>query len=262
MKKLPSYVFQASILGISLTVGLATNANAAALQGRVGINPPTPTGQEEPAGVVFTGTGIIAPNGNPLTDFDFVPPTDGGVGAVVELNANPFEGFNDFAPFVGAMGKIKDVTATELLAVNGVDATFTPTGEFTPILDFIKVDDAFSFTMKHIGLPQYSFDEELGSTTVTVGVSGKFINLSDGSLDESDGLGTFSVDFAGKNIPQTKALFDEPGEVPPEFNPGTWSSNFVATASDNPTEAVPESSNLLSLLIIGCGGVSLLVRKK
>lgn len=262
MKKLPSYVFQASILGISLTVGLASNANAAALQGRVGINPPTPMGEEAPSGVVFTGTGIIDPNGNPLTDFDFVPPTGGGVGAVVELNANPFKGFNDFAPFVGAMGEIKDVTALELLGVNGLNATFTPTGTPTPIPNFINVPDAFSFTLGKVGLPQYSFDPDLGSTTVTVGVSGKFINLSDGSLDESDGLGTFSVDFAGKDITATKALFDEPGEVPPEFNPGTWSSNFVATAPDNPTEAVPESSNLLGLLIIGFGGISLLVRKK
>jgi hypothetical protein len=261
MKTLPSYVSQASILGISLTVGLATNVNAAALQGRVGINPPTHM-EGVPSGVVFTGTGIVDPNGNPLTDFDFVPPNGGGVGAVVEINANPFQGSNDFEPFVGDMGKIIDVSASQLLAVGGLDTNFNPTGTPTPIPDFINVPDAFSFTLEKVGLPQYSFDSDLGSTTVTIGVGGKFVNLADGSLDESDGLGTYSVDFAGKTIAETKALFDEEGEVPSEFNPGTWSSNFVASADDVPPEVVPEASNLLGLLLIGFGGVSLLIRKK
>lgn len=261
MKKLPSYVSQASILGISLVVGLAGNANAAALQGRVGINPPTPMGGEEPSGVVFTGTGIVDPNGNPLTDFDFVPPTGGGVGAVVEINANPFNGFNDFAPFVGEIGTIKDVTALELLALSGLDGNLNPTGTPTPIPNFITLHDAFSFTLEEVGLPKYSYDDALNNTTVTLSVSGKFINLADGSLDESDGLGTFSVDFAGKTIAETQALFDEPGEIPSEFNPGTWSSNFVASA-DNPPPKTPEASNLLGLLIIGFGGISLFSRKK
>jgi hypothetical protein len=256
--KILSYVSQASILGISLTVGLASDADAAALQGRVGINPPTPI-HSVASGVVFTGTGIVDPNGNPLTDFDFVPPTGGGVGAVVELNANPFQGFNDFAPFVGEMGTITDVKASQLLGLNGLDANFNPTGTPTPIPDFINIPDTFSFTLEDISLPQYSFDSDLGSTTVTIGVAGKFVNLSDGSLDESDGLGTFSVDFAGKTIAETKALFDQPGEVPSEFNPGTWSSNFVASNED---VVVPEASNLLGLLLIGFGGVSLLIRKK
>ncbi|VEP13267.1 exported hypothetical protein [Hyella patelloides LEGE 07179] len=257
MKNLLCYASGASILAISLTVGLAGNANAAALQGRVGINPPGEDGVE--SGVVFTGTGIIDPNGNPLTDFDFTPPTGGDVGAVVEINANPFNGFDDFASFVGNNGTIQDVTAEELLALGGLDDTFTPTGEPTPIPNFIEFPDAFSFTLEGVSAPQYSFNS--GDTTVTISAFGKFINLSDGSLDESNGRGTFSVDFAGKSIAETRALFDMPGEVPDEFNPGTWSSNFVAF-SDNPPEVVPEASNLLGLLAVGLVGSGSLFKRK
>lgn len=243
-------------------------ANAAALQGRVGINPPSNQGQ---SGVIFRGTGIevpaaLNPDTPPLTDFDFVPPNNGGVGAVVEINANPFQGSNDFLPFVNQTGTIKDVTAEQLLATVGFDTSFNSIPE-VDIPEFINLPGSFSFTLESTSFPQYTFTPVNpsnlalgGDTTVSIGVTGTFINLSDGSLDESDGVGTFSVDFAGKTIAETQALFDEPGEVPIEFNPGTWSSNFVAVENNIPT--VPEASNLLGLLVIGLGGASMLIRKK
>ena len=265
MNKILSYVSQLSTVGISLAIGaigLTNNANAAALQGRVGINPPSPVNGVS-TGVLLTGTGITGPNGNPLTDFDFVPPTGGGAGPVVELNANPNDnGFNDFLPFVDDTGTIKDVTVVELLALNGLDTNLASTGVPTPIPDFINIPGAFSFTLENVSFPEYSFSNVAGqiSTTVSVSVDGTFINLSDGSLDRSHGIGTFSVDFADKTIAETQALFDEPGEMPSQFNPGTWSSNFVAT--DKPI-IVPEASNLLGLLLISfVGGVSMFRRKK
>ena len=229
-------------------------AEAAALQGRVGINPPSPVGGE-PSGVVFTGTGITDPTGIPLADLDFVPPPEGGTGAVVELNANPLpSGENDFAPFIGQTGTINDITVNQLLAVGSGSTT---------IPGFINIPGAFDFTLTDVEFPVYTFDGT--GTTVSIGVTGNFINLSDGSNDVSSGTGTFSVDFADLTIAETQALFDEPGETPEEFNPGTWSSNLVATAETPvtpPVTPVPEASNMLGLLVIGLGGATILARKK
>lgn len=238
-------------------LGGANIAEAASLEGRVGINPPSPEPGGEGTGVVFTGTGITAPGtGVPLTDLDFVPPRNAGsdgVGPVVELNANPLPtGENNFEPFIGFTGTIEDVTALELIAVATGGAV---------IEDFIVIPDAFSVTLTDVvESPEYTFDD--GGTTVSIGVDANFINLSDGSNDVSTGVGTFSVDFAGLSIAETQALFDEPGEVPEEFTPGTWSSNFIVTADDVPPEVVPEASNLLGLLVIGLSGASMLIRKK
>lgn len=247
--KLKSYIS----LGIAsaAVLGGANAASAAALQGRVGINPPNPDAGGA-TGVVFTGTGTDAPNGSPLTDLDFVPPRNAGSdgeGPVVELNANPLPtGENDFAPFIGELGDIQDVTAAELVAIAGGDT----------LENFITIGNEFSVTLTDVEFPVYTFDG--GGTTVSIGVEGDFINLSDGSGDVSQGVGTFSVDFAGLTIAETQELFDEPGEVPEEFTPGTWSSNFIVTADAPP--AVPEASNLLGLLVIGLGGASMLARKK
>ena len=233
-------------------LGGANAASAAALQGRVGINPPSPAPGEQ-SGVIFIGTGITVDNDEgqtvPLTNFDFVPPVDGGVGTVVELNANPLPtGENDFAPFVGQTGDILDFEA----------AALTP-GDF-PVEDFINLPGAFSVSLTSVDFPVYSEDD--GGTTVAIGVTGDFINLADGSNDVSQGVGTFSVDFAGLTIAETQALFDEPGEIPEQFSPGTWSSNFVVTAQPPGVTPVPEASNLLGLLVVGLGGASMLIRKK
>ena len=252
--KLKSYI----ALGVAsaAVLGGANAAEAAALQGRVGINPPSPAEGEE-SGVIFIGTGITVDNDEgqtvPLTNFDFVPPVEGGVGTVVELNANPLPtGEDDFAPFVGQTGEILDLDA----------AALTP-GDF-PIEDFINIPGAFSASLTSVDFPVYSEDD--GGTTVAIGVGAQFINLSDGSGDVSTGVGTFSVDFAGLSIAETQALFDEDGEIPEQFSPGTWSSNFVVTAEEDVTPPgptpVPEASNLLGLLVIGFGGASMLIRKK
>ena len=133
-------------------------------------------------------------------------------------------------------------------------------------MNFILIPGAFSVTLTDVEASQYTFDGS--GTTISVGVAGDFINLSDGSGDVSTGVGTFSVDFAGLTIAETQALFDEAGEVPEGFTPGTWSSNFVVTAEEDVTppgptpEDVPEASNLLGLLVIGLGGASMLIRKK
>ena len=252
--KLKSYIS----LGIAsaAVLGGANAASAAALQGRVGINPPSPVGGEQ-SGVILTGTGFNIPGTDlPATDFDFVPPEGGGTGAIVELNANPLPtGENDFQPFVGFTGDIQDVTALEINdVVTGGDT----------IPNFITIDDAFSVTLTDVEPSEYTFDGS--GTTVSIGVTGDFINLSDGSNDISQGVGTFSVDFAGLTIAETQELFDEAGEIPEGFTPGTWSSNFVVTAEEDVTPPgptpVPEASNLLGLLVIGLGGASMLVRKK
>jgi hypothetical protein len=231
----------------------ASSAQAAALEGRFGINPPTPVGGVE-TGIVFTGTGIEAPNGNPLTNLDFVPPNQGGFGAVVEINANPApNGEDDFQPFVGQTGTADDLTVQQLIDVSSSN----------PLNNFIEIPGSFSVALTDVEFPEYSFDES--GTTVSIGVSIDVFNLSDGSNDVSSGVGTFSVDFAGLTPDETRALFDEPGETPEEFNPGTWSSNFVVTAEDVPPpppgEVVPEASNLLGLLVFGLGGATMLLRK-
>ena len=255
--KLKSYIS----LGIAsaAVLGGANAASAASLEGRVGINPPNPVNGIG-SGVILTGTGFDIPGTDlPATDFDFVPPENGGTGAVVELNANPLNtGENDFAPFIGDLGDIQDVTALEINQV-------LTGGETIP--NFINIPDAFSVTLTDVEPSEYTFDGS--GTTVSIGVVGDFINLSDASNDVSQGVGTFSVDFAGLTIAETQELFDEAGEVPEGFTPGTWSSNFIVTAEEEdvtppppgPTP-VPEASNLLGLLVIGLGGASMLVRKK
>lgn len=252
-------VSQISILAVGLTLGLASNANAAALQGRVGVNPLNQGGVE--AGVNLIGTGVIDPNGNPLTDFDFVPPEDGNpivnggtTGAVIGLNANPSDtsnppGSNDFQPFVTEEGTIQDLTLAEIQAVNSGSA----------LDEFILFPDAFSFQLEQVNFPEYTFDGD--GTTVSIGVEGTFFNLSDGSNDASNGVGTFSVDFAGLEPDEVRELFDEPGELSSQFNPTTYSSNFVATANNNNNVVVPEASNLLGLLVIGLSGFAI-ARKK
>ena len=248
--KLKSYIS----LGIAsaAVLGGANAASAAALQGRVGLNPPTPVGGQE-TGVILIGTGQTVPGSNlPATDFDWVPPEGGGTGAIVEINSNPLPPQDDFADFLGETGTIQDITAEEIFAVAAGET----------IDDFIVIPDAFSVNVTSVGIPEYTFDGS--GTTISLGVNGDFINLSDGSGDVSQGVGTFSVDFAGFTIAETQALFDEPGEIPPQFNPGTYSSNWVVTADAPPPtpEVVPEASNLLGLLVIGLGGASMLARKK
>lgn len=225
-------------------------AEAAALAGRVGINPPSPVGGEE-TGVILIGTGETVPGSNvPATDFDWVPPVGGGTGDIVEINANPLDtGENDFEPFIGFNGDIQDITNSQILPI-AAGATTLP--------NFIVIPDAFSITLTGVAIPEYSFDGS--GTTVSVGVNGDFINLSDGSNDVSQGVGTFSVDFAGLSIAETQALFDEPGEIPEGFSPGTYSSNWVVEAEVPPV--VPEASNLLGLLVVGLGGATMLARKK
>lgn len=254
--KLKSYIS----LGIASAAAVLSGANAAeaaALQGRVGINPVNDNG--DAAGVNLIGTGITGPNGNPLTVFDFVPPEDpntlvtgGSTGAVIELNANNLDPTdpntpNDFAPFITDTGTIQDLGLEEIT-------------DITAIEEFISIPGAFSFQLESLNFPEYTFDG--GGTTVSVGVTGTFFNISDGTNDASDGVGTFSVDFAGLEPEQVRALFDEQGEISEAFNPTTWSSNFVATAEQPPNGVVPESSNLLGLLVIGLGGATMLVRKK
>jgi hypothetical protein len=241
-------------LGIASLAVLAgaSSAQAASLEGRFGINPPTIPGVQ--TGISFIGTGQVDPNGNPLTDFDFVPPSGGGNGAVVEINANPApNGGNDFVPFIGETGTALDLTVADLLPITTGSATLP---------NFIEIPGAFSITLTEVQFPQYTFDSS--GTTVSIGVGVDVVNLSDGSGDVSSGVGTFSVDFAGLDPDQTRALFDEPGEIPDQFNPGTWSSNFVVQGVDVPPppgEAVPEASNLLGLLAIGLGGATMLLRK-
>ena len=249
------------------SLGVANSAEAAALQGRVGINPFTAPGSGVQAGVNIIGSGLtlgdIDPTATgeeatfPVTSFDFVPPenidtpaTGGATGAVFELNANPENGFNDFLPFVTETGTIQDLSLNEIIAVNSG----------TPLNDFIVVEDAFSFQLTQINAPVYDFDGS--GTTVSIGVVGNFFNLSDGSNDISNGLGTFSVDFAGETPESTRALFDEAGELPDGFTPATWSSNFVALAPDVPPETTPEASNIIGLLVLGLGGASAIARKK
>ena len=250
--KLKSYIS----LGIAsaAVLGGANAASAAALQGRVGLNPPSPVGGEE-TGVILIGTGETVPGSDvPATDFDWVPPEGGGTGAIIEINSNPLPPQDDFADFVGETGTIKDVTAEEIFAVAAGET----------IDDFIVIPGAFSVNVTSVGIPDYTFDGN--GTTISLGVNGDFINSSDGSV--SQGVGTFSVDFAGFTIAETQALFDEEGEVPVQFNPGTYSSNWVVTADEDvtppvtPPPTVPEASNLLGLLVIGLGGASMLARKK
>lgn len=199
-------------LGIAfLTIfSRAGSAQAAALEGRVEIAPPTDAGGV-PTGVIFTGTGISDPNGNPLPNFDFVPPSGGGDGDVVVIEPNPSptgeNEENDFRPFVGSIGTIRDLTLAEILAIGGRDN----------LDDFILIDDAFSVTLTTFSFPEYSFVN--GGTTVSIGLSANFINISDDSNDVSTGTGTFSIDFAGLTIAETQALFDEPGETTDQFNP-------------------------------------------
>lgn len=247
-------------LGIASLAALvgASSSQAAALDGRVGVNPFNEGGQ--PAGLNIIGTGLTAPNGDPLTSFDFVPPEDPGLpsggttGAVIELNANQREGGrNDFAPFVADTGTIQDLSIEEIGAINAG----------TPLDDFILTPGAFSFQLAQVNFPVYTDTTE--GTTVSVGVEGTFFNLSDGSNDASPGIGTFSVDFAGLDPDEVRALFDEPGELSEDFSPTTYSSNFVATEEDVPPpppgERVPEASNLLGLLVVGFGGATMLMRK-
>ena len=253
--KLKSYI-SLGIASAAAVLGGANAAEAAALQGRVGINPPSPVGGEA-SGVILTGTGTNIPGTDlPATNFDFVPPVNGGTGAIVELNANALPtGENDFAPFIGETGDIQDISNDQILAI---------ASGATELDNFILISDAFSVTLTNVEASEYTFDGS--GTTVSVGVAGDFINLSDGSGDVSTGVGTFSVDFAGLSIAETQALFDEAGEVPEGFTPGTWSSNFVVTAEDDVTPPgptpVPEASNLLGLLVIGLGGASMMIRKK
>ena len=256
--KLKSYI-SLGIASAAAVLGGANAAEAAALQGRVGINPPSPVNGIG-SGVILSGTGTSIPGTDlPATNFDFVPPVNGGTGAVVELNANPINGENDFAPFIGETGDIQDISNDQILAI---------AGGATQLDDFILIPGAFSVTLTDVEASEYTFDGS--GTTVSVGVAGDFINLSDGSGDVSSGVGTFSVDFAGLTIDETQELFDEPGEVPEGFTPGTWSSNFVVTADDVPPQppqppvppTVPEASNLLGLLVIGLGGASMMIRKK
>jgi hypothetical protein len=241
-------------LGIASLAVLAgaSSAQAASLEGRFGINPPTIPGVQ--TGISFTGTGQSATNADgdivPLTDLDFVPPSGGGNGAVVEINANPGPtGENDFVPFIGQTGTALDLTVAQLLPI---------TQGATTLPNFIEIPGSFSIELTGAELPLYSFDNS--GTTVSIGVGINVRNLADGSGDLSSGVGTFSVDFAGLTIDETKALFDEPGETPDQFNPGTWSSNFVVAEVHN-NVVVPEASNLLGLLAIGLGGATMLVRK-
>ena len=115
--KLKSYI-SLGIASAAAILGGANTAEAAALQGRVGINPPSPVNGIG-SGVILTGTGTDIPGTTlPATNFDFVPPVNGGTGAIVELNANALSsGENDFVPFIGETGDILDISNNQILAI-------------------------------------------------------------------------------------------------------------------------------------------------
>lgn len=202
------------------------------------------------SGVLFSGTGVNAPGTiNPLTDIDFTPPIDGGNGIIVELSAGVPEP-DDFLPFIGEEGTIQDVTVAE-------SESITPT---SPLVGFINIPNAFRFDLENIGFPSYDGGGGDG-TTISIRVEGKFVQLFDdpetlendiGSV--SIGVGTFSADFAGLSIDETRALFDEPGE---QFGPNSYSATFVATE-----QAIPESSNLVTLLGLGLIGGVMIIRQR
>ncbi|GAB4528792.1 MAG: hypothetical protein Tsb0014_10350 [Pleurocapsa sp.] len=232
-----------SFVGL-LTAGFLTgvsSAQAAALTGGVSFRP------GDDGGVILTGTGVTDPDGDPLTDFDFVPPVGGGTGVIVELNSGT-PGPNDFEPFEGFSGAITDLTLAQT-------ALISPDN---PLVGFIDIANGFRFDLEQISFPDYS-TTSVGSiitgTTVSIGVSGQFVNTSDGSNDVSRGVGSFSVDFAGQTPDQVRALFDQGGEV---FGPNSYSATFVAF--EQPI-AVPESSNVVALLALGLGGATLIKRK-
>jgi hypothetical protein len=234
-----------SFVGL-LTAGFLTgvsSAQAAALTGGVSFRP------GDDGGVILTGTGVTDPDGDPLTDLDFVPPVGGGSGVIVELNSGT-PGPNDFEPFEGFSGAIADLTLAQTSSI-------TPDN---PLVGFININNGFRFDLEQISFPDYSTTSVGGivtGTTVSIGVSGQFVNTSDGSNDVSRGVGSFSVDFAGQTPDQVRALFDQGGEV---FGPNSYSATFVAVQQPTPAP-VPESSNVVALLALGLGGATLIKRK-
>lgn len=252
------------IRGISSIVGglavasasLLSNVNpaqAAALTGRVFVNPAVG------GGVIFEGSGQTAPGGSPLTGFDFLPPENGGTGAVLELNASSNDtppvtcpGGSNFCQYVGGVGTINDLSIGDL--------TSLPNDNFIVINKDGSVGGgtgvAFEFDLVDLAFPSYvesTLPDGTVSTTVSLAFEGIFTHVGDGSNDTSFGIANVSADFEGFNIAQTQALFDEDGE---DFGPINYSISIRASAN------IPESSNIVGLLAFGLVGSAFVIGKR
>lgn len=200
-------------------------------------------------GLIFTGTGLtpddVGGTGTePLPDIDFVEPINDGTGDIV-LSAAA----GDFTNFPVISVSIQDLCLPGTPnACTG--ATFPP-----PSFDWFEATAAdgsqFKFIADVISFPEYS--QQGNNTSVSVGVSGRVVNLLD-PTQISTGFANFSSDFAGRSISQVQALFDEPGE---SFGPQNWSADFVVSAP-----SVPESSNSIGLLVLGLVGGGLALKKQ
>lgn len=263
------------------SLGIIAPAEAS-LIGRVSINP------EVNGGVILEGIGLTAPNSqNPLTNIDFTPPENGGVGGVIEINA-PTD--SDFRPFIGWTGNFKDLVfpagvCTECEKTGAVipnlppNTPFNPSGNPTPpVLEFARIDDVgfgsdvpgsggFVFDLLSFGNPVYTEASTPEGTTTTISISA-FAQAR--KLDENGnitndlpslGTGNLSADFAGLTADEVRALFDEPGEIPLDTNGNPiefpYSSEWVFAKPN-----VPESSNTVGLIALGFAGATMAFAKK
>lgn len=255
----------------------ASSADTAGLRGSFNFTP-----LEAPGGVKIQGTGFVDPDGDPLTNLDFLPPEGQGIGQIITINAGVG---SDFQAYQGWKGVIKDLRLT---GTNGVPF---PGPNNPRITDFIRVNQpdpdgsgvvdgvrtgGFALDAVFAGFPEYQpagpfntrvtissqlqaykldtngkrIEEQIPITTIPPGVK-VFANAA---------TGTFAATFPGD--PATvRALFDNPND-PPVTASYDVSINVTPDSRFIPASEIPEPTTIISSLLLLGGGAFKLNRRK
>jgi len=255
----------------------ASSADTAGLRGSFNFTP-----LEAPGGVKIEGTGFVDPDGDPLTNLDFLPPEGQGVGQIITINAGIG---SDFQAYQGWKGVIKDLRLT---GTNGVPF---PNADNARIRDFIRVNQpdpdgsgvvdgdqtgGFAIDAVLIGFPQYqpagSFNTRV---TIATTLQAYKLDTSGNRIEEQipiptipEGLrvfanaatGTFAATFPGD--PATvRELFDDPSD-PPVTASYDVSINVTPDSRVILQSEIPEPTTILSSLLLLGGGAFKLNRRK
>jgi len=259
----------------------ASSADTAGLRGSFNFTP-----LEAPGGVKIQGTGFVDPDGDPLTNLDFLPPEGQGIGQIITINAGVG---SDFQAYQGWKGEVKDLRLT---GTNGVYFPGFPNADNARIRDFIRVNQdspdgdgkvdgvqtgGFALDAVFAGFPQY---QPAGPFNTRVTISAQLqaykLDTSGKRIEEqipittipkavnvfaNAATGTFAATFPGTPN-QVRALFDDPSD-PPVIASYDVSINVTPDSRIiRQDDVIPEPTTILSSLLLLGGGAFKLNRRK
>jgi len=273
----------------------AESISEAGLEGTVNFIP-----LEQPGGLRLEATRYRAPNGDPLTNLDFVPPNQQGVGSLFTLNTGAG---SDFAPFQGWIGSIKDLAFPEY--ITGGNASPFPNPDAPRVKDFIRITtpptgggptvtvngievSGFVMDANFATFPEYL--ERPTTTTIAIGaeLQGYLLDKNGKRIEEQFPLPTETVTlpdgtirttyrtnvFANKVEGAFTATFPNMVEGVPlktrlTQDPPLTGFGFDATLRSTPEvrliesgQVIPEPTTILSSLLLFGGGAFQLKNRK